>query len=120
METSPITPRLNFQALSARLTLQGGNAGKKPAKATERMRRALEDGDDETATEVANNMVRKLQGVGMGKVDKFELGKGALVFKVRADLQRYLEDTIFQEVAEVAATKLGIPLSGLNLHSMLV
>ena len=48
METSPITPRLNFQALSARLTLQGGNAGKKPAKATERMRRALED---ETATD---------------------------------------------------------------------
>ena len=81
METSPITPRLNFQALSARLTLQGGNAGKKPAKATERMRRALEDGDDETATEVANNMVRKLQGVGMGKVDKFELGKGLPIFE---------------------------------------
>ena len=108
METSPITPRLNFQALSARLTLQGGNAGKKPAKATERMRRALEDGDDETATEVANNMVRKLQGVGMGKVDKFELGKGLPTFKAGMDLLRYLEDYIFPKVRQ--------PEGGAELH----
>jgi hypothetical protein len=82
------------------LTLQGGNAGKKPAKATERMRRALEDGDDETATEVANNMVRKLQGVGMGKVDKFELGKGLPIFEAGMDLLRYLEDYIFPKVQQ--------------------
>ena len=44
------------------------------------MRRALEDGDDETATEVANNWVRKLQGAGMGKVDKFEPDRGLPTF----------------------------------------
>ena len=75
METSPTTPRLNFQALSARLTLQGGETAGKPVKATERMRlQSARRRRRRNRGEVANNMVRRLQGVGMGKVDKFELG----------------------------------------------
>ena len=62
------------------------------------MRRALEDGDDETATEVANNSLRKLQGVGMGKVGKSELDKGLPNFEAGMDLLRYLEDDIFPKV----------------------
>ena len=62
------------------------------------MRRALEDRGDETATEVANKSVRKLQGVSMGKVNKFELSKGLPTFNTSMDLLRYLEDYIFPKV----------------------
>ena len=72
------------------------------------MRRALEDGDDETATEVANNSLRKLQGVGMGKVGKSELGKGLPNFEAGMDLLQYLEDDIFPKVRQ--------PEGGAELH----
>ena len=98
--------------LSAQLTLQGGEAGnlKKPAKATERIRRVLEGSlrGDDTATEVANNSVRKLQGASMGKAGKFELSKGPPAFDASMDLLRYLEDNIFPKVRQ--------PEGGAELH----
>ena len=41
---------------------------------------------DNAATEVASSLARKLQGAGMGKVDKFELGKGLPTFDTGMDL----------------------------------
>ena len=72
------------------------------------MRRAIADGDDALATELANQACRKLRAVGMGKVDKFELGKGAHAFELGTDLQKYLEDTIFPKVR--------IPEGGAEVH----
>ena len=44
----------------------------------------------------------------MGKVDKFELGKGVPAFELRTDLQKYLEDSIFPKVR--------IPEGGAEVH----
>ena len=44
----------------------------------------------------------------MGKVDKFELGKGVHAFELGMDLQKYLEDTIFPKVR--------IPEGGAEVH----
>ena len=77
-------------------------------KVTERMRRVQEDDDDALTTKLANQACQKLQGVGMGKVDKFELEKGVAVFEVGMDLQRYLGDTVFPKVR--------IPEGGAEVH----
>ena len=72
------------------------------------MRQALADGDDALATELANQACRKLRAVGMGKVDKFELGKGVHTFELGMDLQKYLKDMIFLKVR--------IPEGGAEVH----
>ena len=91
MESSPATPQLDFQVLSAPIATF---TSRWTTKATERMRRAVKDNGDALATELANQACREFRGVGMGKVGKFEFGKGMPVFEVRMDLQRYLEDII--------------------------
>ena len=102
------TPRLDFQALSARIAISA--AGRRTTKAIEQMRRlrVLEDRSDALATDLADQACRKLHGVGMGKVNKFELGKGVPTFELGTDLQKYLEDTMFLKVR--------IPEGGAEVH----